>query len=500
MDRDSADVQTVDHLIVGAGFAGLCAAIKLQEDGETDFVVLEKGADVGGTWRDNTYPGATCDVPSQLYSFSFAGYDWPNSYSPQPDIQAYIKRVADESGTLDRFVFDTAVEDAAWDDEAQRWPVPHLGRCLVSTVPHRRRRRALRAQAARDRRDRDLPGRGVPLRAVGPRRRPDRQAGGGHRHRRLGDPDRPRAAEGRGPPRRLPAHRAVDHPAQRPALRQARADRAAPGAGPADGSTAPGSTGPTRPTCRRSPSQPKIAAPARQGRPRQHRRRASRTPSCATKVTPNFDVRVQAGAALQRLLPRPRRRQHRAGHRPDRQGHRQRDRHRGRRRARDRRAGRGDRLLHDRAPDHRARHRPHRADAGRPLARDRHGGLQGHHGPRVPEPVPAGRAQHRPGPHQHDLHHRVAGRLPARRDPRRCASEGLASIEPTQADTDGLEPQPAEADGSHRVDHRRLPELVPRRARPQHHAVAAVHRRLPAPAGVVRRRRLPGDSPDGGGA
>jgi cation diffusion facilitator CzcD-associated flavoprotein CzcO len=115
--------QHVDHVIVGAGFAGLCAAIKLQEDGETDFVVLEKGPDVGGTWRDNTYPGATCDVPSQLYSYSFASYDWPSSYSPQPDIQAYIKQVADESGTLDRFVFDTALQDAAWDDAAQRWTV-----------------------------------------------------------------------------------------------------------------------------------------------------------------------------------------------------------------------------------------------------------------------------------------------------------------------------------------------------------------------------------------
>jgi cyclohexanone monooxygenase len=124
--------QHVDHVIVGAGFAGLCAAIKLQEDGETDFVVLEKGSDVGGTWRDNTYPGATCDVPSQLYSFSFATYDWPSSYSPQPDIQAYIKQVADESGTLDRFVFDTAVEDAAWDDETQRWTVRTNGGTWVS--------------------------------------------------------------------------------------------------------------------------------------------------------------------------------------------------------------------------------------------------------------------------------------------------------------------------------------------------------------------------------
>src|SRR3954454_10497554 len=120
----SADVvRHVDHVIIGAGFAGLCAAIKLQETSETDFVVLEKGPDVGGTWRDNTYPGATCDIPSQLYSFSFAPYDWSRSYSPQPEIQDYIRSVAEESGTLDRFVFETPAEDASWDQDAQRWTV-----------------------------------------------------------------------------------------------------------------------------------------------------------------------------------------------------------------------------------------------------------------------------------------------------------------------------------------------------------------------------------------
>jgi cation diffusion facilitator CzcD-associated flavoprotein CzcO len=114
----------VKHLVVGAGFAGLCAAIKLQEDGERDFLVIEKGADVGGTWRDNTYPGAACDVPSQLYSFSFApNPDWSMSFSPQPEIQAYLRRVAEESGTLDRFRFRTTLESAAWDDEAQVWRV-----------------------------------------------------------------------------------------------------------------------------------------------------------------------------------------------------------------------------------------------------------------------------------------------------------------------------------------------------------------------------------------
>ncbi len=114
----------VTHLVIGAGFAGLGTAIRLEEDGETDFLVIEKGSGVGGTWRDNTYPGAACDVPSQLYSFSFApNPDWSSSFSPQPEIHAYLLRVAAESGVLDRFRFDTAVERAEWDDAAQLWRV-----------------------------------------------------------------------------------------------------------------------------------------------------------------------------------------------------------------------------------------------------------------------------------------------------------------------------------------------------------------------------------------
>jgi cation diffusion facilitator CzcD-associated flavoprotein CzcO len=120
--------ERVDHLIVGAGFAGICAAIKLAEDGETDLVVIEKADDVGGTWRDNTYPGACCDVPSQLYSFSFArNPEWTSSYSPQPEIWDYLRRVADEYGVTGRTVFDTELERAAWDDEAQAW------RCRTSS-------------------------------------------------------------------------------------------------------------------------------------------------------------------------------------------------------------------------------------------------------------------------------------------------------------------------------------------------------------------------------
>ncbi|MBU2695871.1 NAD(P)/FAD-dependent oxidoreductase [Pimelobacter sp. 30-1] len=114
----------VDHLIVGAGFAGLAAAIKLDEAAERDFVVIEKDSDVGGTWHINTYPGAECDVPSQLYSYSFAlNPGWSKVYSPQQEIWEYTRKVAEESGTLDRFVFDTAVLDARWDAGAQRWIV-----------------------------------------------------------------------------------------------------------------------------------------------------------------------------------------------------------------------------------------------------------------------------------------------------------------------------------------------------------------------------------------
>ncbi|GAB3856132.1 NAD(P)/FAD-dependent oxidoreductase [Nocardioides maradonensis] len=114
----------VDHLVVGAGFAGLCAAIKLNEAGERDFVVIEKDSDVGGTWHINTYPGAECDVPSQLYSYSFAlNPSWSKVYSPQREIWEYTRKVAEDSGTLDRFVFGTAVEDATWDEDQQRWIV-----------------------------------------------------------------------------------------------------------------------------------------------------------------------------------------------------------------------------------------------------------------------------------------------------------------------------------------------------------------------------------------
>ncbi|MCW2846797.1 MAG: NAD(P)/FAD-dependent oxidoreductase [Marmoricola sp.] len=114
----------VRTLVVGAGFAGLGTAIKLDENGFTDFLVVDKGSSVGGTWRDNTYPGAACDVPSQLYSFSFApNPGWSRSFSPQPEIRAYLERTAEQSGVLDRFRFGVTVEDLTWDETAGLWTV-----------------------------------------------------------------------------------------------------------------------------------------------------------------------------------------------------------------------------------------------------------------------------------------------------------------------------------------------------------------------------------------
>jgi cation diffusion facilitator CzcD-associated flavoprotein CzcO len=110
--------------IVGSGFAGLGMAIRLQQEGEPDFVMLERGNDVGGTWRDNAYPGAACDVPSKLYSFSFApNPNWTRSFSPQPEILAYLRGCAERFGVRDRLWTDTPVTRAGWDDQARRWNV-----------------------------------------------------------------------------------------------------------------------------------------------------------------------------------------------------------------------------------------------------------------------------------------------------------------------------------------------------------------------------------------
>jgi cation diffusion facilitator CzcD-associated flavoprotein CzcO len=114
--------QDVRVAIVGSGFAGLGMAIRLRQAGIEDFVVLEKADDVGGTWRDNSYPGCACDVPSHLYSFSFApNPEWTRTFSPQPDIWGYLRRCARRYGVMEHTRFGHELLDAGWDEDAQRW-------------------------------------------------------------------------------------------------------------------------------------------------------------------------------------------------------------------------------------------------------------------------------------------------------------------------------------------------------------------------------------------
>jgi cation diffusion facilitator CzcD-associated flavoprotein CzcO len=110
--------------IVGAGFGGLGMAIRLRQAGERDFVVWERAADIGGTWWANTYPGCQCDIPSHLYSFSFAlNPDWRRTYAPQPEIEAYLRMVADEHGVRPHVHTNCAVTSATWQPQHDRWHV-----------------------------------------------------------------------------------------------------------------------------------------------------------------------------------------------------------------------------------------------------------------------------------------------------------------------------------------------------------------------------------------
>jgi cation diffusion facilitator CzcD-associated flavoprotein CzcO len=107
--------------VIGAGFGGVAAAVAVQDDA-AELVVLERGDDVGGVWRENTYPGAACDVPSHLYSFSFAPeHRWSRRFAPQPDIQRYLRRVVDEHGLRRHLRLGTEVTEARWDDDAAIW-------------------------------------------------------------------------------------------------------------------------------------------------------------------------------------------------------------------------------------------------------------------------------------------------------------------------------------------------------------------------------------------
>jgi len=111
-------------VIVGAGFGGIGAAIELRRHGFSDITILERAADLGGTWFHNTYPGAACDVPSHLYSYSYATRrDWSRLCSPQQEILDYLHGVARDHDVARHVTTDTEVEGCRWDDAERRWTV-----------------------------------------------------------------------------------------------------------------------------------------------------------------------------------------------------------------------------------------------------------------------------------------------------------------------------------------------------------------------------------------
>jgi cyclohexanone monooxygenase len=139
-ERTEPGVRSVQVAIVGAGFGGIGAAIRLREAGFDDFVVFERASELGGTWRANTYPGCACDVPSHLYSYSFAlNPDWSRFFAPQEEILAYLERVARDAGVEERIVYDAEVTAARWDADRRRWLLetkagPCEAQCLVGAA------------------------------------------------------------------------------------------------------------------------------------------------------------------------------------------------------------------------------------------------------------------------------------------------------------------------------------------------------------------------------
>ncbi|MDG2026025.1 MAG: NAD(P)/FAD-dependent oxidoreductase [Acidimicrobiales bacterium] len=108
--------------IIGAGAGGMCAGIRLAETGRDDFLIFDKAPSVGGTWFRNAYPGACCDIPSHVYSYSFApSAEWSKPYGTQPEILEYLEKIADDYGLRPHLRLSTGVASAAWDESRARW-------------------------------------------------------------------------------------------------------------------------------------------------------------------------------------------------------------------------------------------------------------------------------------------------------------------------------------------------------------------------------------------
>jgi 4-hydroxyacetophenone monooxygenase len=112
----------IDAIIIGAGFSGICAAVKLREAG-IPFILVERDAQVGGTWEHNRYPGVSVDTPSHLYSYSFAPFDWPRFFASGDQIRGYLREVVDERELRDSILLKTNVVEVRFEEATQSWAV-----------------------------------------------------------------------------------------------------------------------------------------------------------------------------------------------------------------------------------------------------------------------------------------------------------------------------------------------------------------------------------------
>lgn len=122
-------------VIIGSGFSGLCMAIKLREQGINDFIILEKADNLGGTWRENTYPGAECDIPSALYSYSFEPYPyWEYKWSHQPQILDYLRYCADKYELHPHLQFGKSLKSANWNEQKNHWELTTTENEYIDTL------------------------------------------------------------------------------------------------------------------------------------------------------------------------------------------------------------------------------------------------------------------------------------------------------------------------------------------------------------------------------
>ena len=199
-------------VVVGAGFGGIAAGVKMKQAGIHTFTIYESSLGIGGTWWDNTYPGAEVDVGSNLYCFSFKRHDWTRTHATQPELQKYLEETVDEFGLRPHLQLGVTVESAVWDDDRHVWTIRlddgTVDEChvLVSGVGFLNVPR-YPSWPGLD----DFAGAHVPHRPLGAPARPHRQGRRRGRHRVVGHPGRARHPADRREALRVPARAGMDH-------------------------------------------------------------------------------------------------------------------------------------------------------------------------------------------------------------------------------------------------------------------------------------------------